>query len=386
MKQNMSDENLEESIIFLLQQKYKKSLKQIKTEYEFNAFHFSKDGMKNCMLKQKNVIIKLIKDVLSFYPELSKAQFIALNGSFARGSNIFASDLDFNLFYENKYRDILFPIELRIQYVLSKLLEFKGCDRIHSIMVYTPAIYSDLPAFDGSFLYFRSNKIPYFLRENYENLLNETFQTSRNFKELEHYFDSRLRQNHFADEWTNNFLLLQDNGFFSEFQKGILFRDEKVYQNANYNKIMLHEINCLLNDINQYSFLKETDLIEIKYTKLVYKEQPMKILYQSLTILSRIHCLHKNSIPFLFSKHVICEKFERSIYFYLWCIMRLQFILESFSFDLSSHSSKVISQSELEKRYEFYYHDKFKKITEKSIQDLFKEIVFNLKKERSKLL
>ncbi len=100
-------------------------------------------------VKAKNVFIKLIKDVLSFYPELSKVQFIALNGSFARGSNIFASDLDFNLFYENKYRDILFPIELRIQYVLSKLLEFKGCDRIHSIMVYMPVIYSYFAFYDG---------------------------------------------------------------------------------------------------------------------------------------------------------------------------------------------------------------------------------------------
>ncbi len=59
MKQNMSEENLEKSIIFLLQQKYKKSLKQIKIEYEFNAFHFSKDGMKNCMLKQKMYLLNL---------------------------------------------------------------------------------------------------------------------------------------------------------------------------------------------------------------------------------------------------------------------------------------------------------------------------------------
>jgi len=386
MKQNMINENLEESVVFLLQQKYKKSLKQIKNEFEFNTFVFSKDCMKKCMLKQKNIIIKLVKDVFLFYPELSKVQFIALNGSFARGSNILSSDLDLNLFYENKYRDILFPIELRIQYVLSKLLEFKGCDRIHSIMVYTSAIYSDLPIFDGSFLFFHSNKISYFLRENSEQLLNETFQTSRDFKKLEHYFESRFNKNHFYDEWTNNFLLLQDNGSFLEFKSGIWARDEKIYQNFDYDKIMLQEINNLLDDINQYSFLKENDLIEIKYLKLIYKEQPMKILYKALTILSRSHCFHNNSIPFLVSKHVIGEEFEKNIYFYLWCIMRLQFILESFSLDFSSHSSKVISRSELEKRYEFYYHDRLGEITEKSIQNLFEEIVFNLKRERRKLI
>lgn len=67
------------------------------------------------------------------------------NGSFSRHSNIISSDLDLNIMYDDNLRSLLLPVELSINYILSKILKFKGCDRIHSIMVYTPLISNNCP-------------------------------------------------------------------------------------------------------------------------------------------------------------------------------------------------------------------------------------------------
>lgn len=136
------------------------------------------------------------------------------NGSFSRHSNIISSDLDLNIMYDDNLRSLLLPVELSINYILSKILKFKGCDRIHSIMVYTPLISNNCPKLiDNNKISYEFGQNLYYCRENYEQLLFETCNSSRDYKTLLNYVSNS--NNTSLEEWETNFELIIDYGKYN---------------------------------------------------------------------------------------------------------------------------------------------------------------------------
>lgn len=375
------------SIINNLKEKYSFELNKVKREYEFISMKYNKSKMRKCMDNQKKLIIDIINDVINYYPDLKKSDFIMLNGSYSRCTNIFTSDLDFNILYNDKYKKLLFPIELHINYVLTKILNYRGCDRIHTIMVYTPLIKNKRVKFvNNSVIKYNFKKIPYFCRENYEKLLYETFNTSRNYKNLIKYIKSYSYNNSICNEWANNFELIKDFGKYKDFAKEILINDNYVSKCKNYKNLIIKEIDYILHDIRNSKNIEQKEVVVIKDFKYSCKECPMKILYKTLSILSRINNINTVNIKYLYSKKIINNSLDDSIHYYLHSILRLQLILDLYGLDLSSHSSKIINSSTLEKKYYEKYDESLYFITNKSIANLYNNIISTLQKERSKLI
>jgi len=135
----------EQRIINEINNKYGDKINDINISFIKSSKNFDLHFLQKNIEKYRMILKKIIVEVTEKYEELKYADFIMFNGSFARHSNIFNSDLDLNIMYEDKFRSILLPVELSINYILSKILKFKGCDRVHSIMVYTPLISNNFP-------------------------------------------------------------------------------------------------------------------------------------------------------------------------------------------------------------------------------------------------
>ena len=274
--------NKEEKIIIEINNLYGYELKKIKQEFLNCSKKFDIILFQKIIIEYKNILKKIIIDISFKYKELEKADFIMFNGSFARHSNIFNSDLDLNIMYKDKYKKDLLPVELKINYLLSKILNFKGCDRVHSIMVYTPLIYNYKPyLIDNKKINYNSVDIPYFCRENYEKLLFETFNSSRDYIELLKYIECIKT----IEEWESNFELIIDFGKFKDFEDKIKNLKQKKILNINYKNV-IEEIDFVINEIDNYKYLDNYKEIDVKDLKAIIKAIPFKIIYKSLALIN----------------------------------------------------------------------------------------------------
>ena len=151
-----SDDN---KLINILKNKYSNEINDINNQYKELSFQFNNIKLQEIMKRDSDLIVNLINDILLNFDELNDADFIMLNGSYARGTNVLGSDLDFNIMYKDSNKSNLPEIELRINYILSRILNFRGCDRIHSIMVYTNLITTNNFKLVNDKLYFSKKKI-----------------------------------------------------------------------------------------------------------------------------------------------------------------------------------------------------------------------------------
>ena len=88
--------------------KYKKlylpQIKKIEQEFVETMKNYDKNSLINIMVEHRKLIKKLILDVINEFEEFKKIKCcIMLNGSLARGTNTFYSDIDINYFYSNDY-------------------------------------------------------------------------------------------------------------------------------------------------------------------------------------------------------------------------------------------------------------------------------------------
>ena len=51
-----------------------------------------------------------------------------LNGSLARGTNTFYSDIDINYFYSNDYFEKMINVEEEVNYILQTIMGYRGKD------------------------------------------------------------------------------------------------------------------------------------------------------------------------------------------------------------------------------------------------------------------
>ena len=370
-----------DKIVLEINNKYLNKLLNLKKNFEKISYKFNNQNIKNIMNEQRLLIKNIIIDIANYFDILKKADFIVLNGSYARCTNTLYSDIDLNIMYKDKYKDDIFPVELIINYILSSVLKFRGCDRIHTIMVYTNLINNHIPKLNCNGLFYKNHFIPYYLRENYEKLLYETYNTSRDYNVLIDYFYKLNKNNLLFNEWEYNFELVKDYGSYS------LFKDKLKYNKKNYKnykKLLIKEIEIIKKNILEYNYLNlDKQYIYIKDLKKILKTIPMKILYNALSVLSINNNLYSININCLYKSNIIDEDFNSAIYMYLWSILRVQIILnDKFNQDLSSHSNTYISSKKLYKYYYKKYRDDIIKITNNSINNIFNNIIKSLEECR----
>ncbi len=129
---------------------------------EINMYFYTKYNSKILLLKHdyincaKSITVKkfkklnrlyriyiedLIHDIIIEFKKYYDIDFcVTLSGRLARHSNNLFSDIDINyLTSENNYNEVI-DIEDKVNYILQNVLQFRGKDRIHSMVVYLPLV------------------------------------------------------------------------------------------------------------------------------------------------------------------------------------------------------------------------------------------------------
>ena len=335
--------------------KYSPKLKNIEKEYFECMCNFTMEKMKNIMFNHREIIKNIIYEVINEFNELKNIKCcIILNGSFARGSNTLYSDLDLNYFYENKYLDKMINVENKVNYILQKILKFKGKDRIHSIVVYLPLISNKQYNFiftNRYPIYFNDQIIYINCRENAQKLMYETYNSTRNINDLICYLnenDNKLNLN----EWANCFELIYDNNLNGEYkEKRIIFKSSE--------NILAHIKKIIKSIDNDNNYLKENlKIVSIKDLKLYYKMLVFHNFYDFLAIYFRLYSkLDSINIRNLEDENIgISKEIYNDFYYHLNLIQKLQYLLNLKNLDLSFHSTKSISLNEINKNNNEFFN------------------------------
>lgn len=329
--------------------KYGKKFKELKDNYCHNVKTITVCDAKYYFNQYKIEVKNFLRELIDEFDEIKKYKFVVfLNGSFSRGTNTLFSDIDINYFYDNKYFDEMIQYEYKINYIIKEVMNFRGMDRIHSMVVYLPLISSN------EYEYFSNNRYPLFFedgiiyyscRENAEKLMFEMFNSTRNIDDVICY----LNKNDDVDnlnEWTNCFELVYDNGLYNEFLK-----TRKVCKCSK--NILDYILKCEESFSNDKHYFDE-DIQEVYVSDLKYYYKS-SVIYNVYFMFAIAFRLNKNlkmiNFDDFINSNIFDDNFCNAFYSYINCIQKLQLLLDFDNMDLSSHSSKIINIRELNVSY-----------------------------------
>ncbi len=329
---------------------YRDKILGLREYYESKAYDIAIEEFNMLNKKYRDYIIEMINELGCIFKNIYNIDFcITLSGSLARNSNNLFSDIDINyLTTSSNYEDII-DVEDKINYILQEVLMFRGKDKLHSMVVYLPLIdKKKISAIDNNeyILNFPDGKIKVKCRENAEQLMYETYNSTRSIYDVIDYFNKY--DNEFnINEWTYCFKFV-----FNEKYLKIYRKNRNEYRKNNNIDIF---VKNLLNDIRRDDNYLDEDLpyIENALLKKIYKTTVLFNFYKLLAIVYRVDKkISKFNIDCFFNESNLLDKNLFNLFNeYLKCIQDLQLILDKKSIDLSSHSNAVLDINNINANY-----------------------------------
>lgn len=329
---------------------YQDKILNLRSIYEKKSSNISLEEFNRLNNLYREYIKEMIIQLDAIFKSIYSVDFcIALSGSLARHSNNIFSDIDINYLTTSNNYEITIEIEDKINYILQEVLKFRGKDKIHSMVVYLPLIDDKrISSIDNNefLLNFTDGSVIVKCRDNAEQLMYETYNSTRSIYDVIDYFNNH--DNEFIiKEWTYCFDFVSNKDYLELYKK---YRLE--YRKDNNMNIF---INNLINNINRDSTYLDvsTEYIENARLKSIYKTTILFNFYELLAIFYR---LDKNIDEFnldsFYNKSTILsnELFD-AFNEYLKTIQDLQLLLDKEGVDLSSHSNEILNINNINKYY-----------------------------------
>lgn len=259
--------------------KYKRKFDALKGYYEnYNKEMTDKNFSKLCR-KYRKLIIRLIrevsKNVLKYYDH---EVIIMLSGSLARHSNNLFSDIDLNFLTNENDSQYIIELEDIIDNILCNVMEFRGRDKVHTMAVYLPLKFNDKTIKDR--IIFKEQTVMFNYRPNYETLMFENYNSTRNIDEIINYLNNNDTINN-LNEWTSCFEII--------YSKGNLKR--KYKQNRKVCKSTINLIESIDNLLDKIEKIEKLIInkrnIKNKDLKKIYKTDVLFNTYEMLAIVFR---------------------------------------------------------------------------------------------------
>ena len=331
---------------------------------EINMYFYTKYNSKILLLKNKyiecakSITIKqftelnklyrdyiedLIYDVIVEFKKYYDIDFcVTLSGSLARHSNNLFSDIDINyLTTENNYN--------KVNYILQNVLQFRGKDRIHSMVVYLPLVSNKKLdyVFDNKYpINFIDGTIYNRCRNYSERLMYKTYNSTRNLYDIINYFNENDTISK-LNEWTYCFKFVYNEELNEIYNsKRIVCRRTDKIKSLIINLIDKIKLDNIYLDVNQSKVINSN-------FKNIYKSTVLFNFYELLAIFYRIDKNIKSfDLDDFYKNSVILDK-KLFYYFgkYLMLIQNVQLILNMKNIDLSSHSNDFLDMNYINKKY-----------------------------------
>lgn len=378
---NLSEFN---KIIIKYQNSYGKQITDLKKLYINNIDKISTNEFKNICQRYRNIIKKMIfnlsKEFLKNYQTINIV--IALTGSFARGTNTLYSDIDLNFLTDgNDFKEVI-EIEDKINYILQKVIGFRGRDKIHSMVVYLPLISNvkyDFIIQNKYPLKFKDETIYFNCRNNAEKLMFKNYNSTRNIYKVIDYFNEYDNRYKLYD-WTNCFEVIYEQGF-----KEIYKQERKVCK--DYSNLTIHLEQLLSNFKDNYNTIQINN-VENSKIKSTYKSDVLFNVYQMLAIFYRFekNLNNFNIEEFQQKSKYLTDNFFDKFYRYLKNIQDLQVIFDINNCDLTSHSDEIINIEKINSIYKkLTKKDNIINILNESKKELYQQCIEQLNKLKDDL-
>ena len=284
-----------------------------------------------------DLILDIVKEINKYY---NIDYCVVLSGSLARRSNTLFSDIDINyLTIGNNYNELI-DLEDKVNYILKNVLKFRGKDRIHSMVVYLPLI-SNIKLESVS-----NNKYPLKLsdgviydtcRENAEELMYETYNSTRGLLDVCNYFNDNDTDTK-LNEWSYCFECIYNKELFNCY----LFNRKVFRKDKGISKLAFSLIKEIEED-DSYLNKNTSEVVNSNFKK-IYKTKVLFNFYKVLALFYRIddNICEFNIKDFYYNSKILNKRIFYYFDKYLEIIQSIQFILNKYGKDLSSHSSEII--------------------------------------------
>ncbi len=363
-------------IINKYQEKYSKKIVDLRREYLKSVGNIEIKKFIELNKMYRNLIKQLIIEVVHEFSDFLDINFIvALNGSLAGSTNTLYSDIDLNYLTDSNNYGRIIELEDKVNYILQRVLNFRGKDRIHSFVVYLPLVSNK------KLRYFKTNRYPIKFedgkiyckcRKNAQKLMFETYNSTRNIYSVIDYLNENDNINN-INEWSNCFEIIYDNNLAAEF-----YKNRKICKSKkNIDVHIMNAINLIRKDIYLKSEVKNIKNYEFKK---IYVTKVLENVYNVFAIKYRLNKMEKFDAESLKKSKMLSKKFFEAFYTYLNCIQAIQMILDHKGFDLSSHSKKKLNIKQISKDYSCIFNNNLLNTFNKKKKELYNWCVSELKK------
>lgn len=315
---------------------------EIKGVFGFSKFKIDINNQR-CLLKN------ILRDVLNFYKEeLKNLKCVFLSGSYARGTNKMASDIDLHFFYKNG--DYNYIYEEIICYIISKVIR-KSRDCIDPTFIFNLSsknkeiitksmnlgllkisLVSGKRVINYSYKYGKKRR--FFLQYN----------NSRDINDLKSYLLEKLKKDNF--EWVHCFDVIYGKDAFLEVYDQI-YKEELKLIDINYIKMRVIK---LVDDIKEFgSSVLDRNISVIKKH---YQSYVFELVYEYISIVRLLLIYYGYEVKFinLFDIYDLIKEDERfdseiiiSFYEYMWNLRDLTVYCRCNNINYGLHNDEYIN-------------------------------------------
>lgn len=361
--------------------KYNPKIKKIRGNYEKHCKKISTKKFRKINQKYAYYIKKIVYELINeFMISYNFEYLVSLNGSLARETNTIYSDVDINyLIKDLLHQKEIIEIEDKINYILKKILDFRGKDKIHSMVVYLPLTSNQKYEFITNNQYpicFNNGIIYDKCRKNAEQLMYELYNSTRKIDDVIAYLNANDNRNN-LNEWTYCWNIITS--------KKLEYYYENNRKEFRTKENIIFFIKQVINDINDDNNYLSSSLKYVKNCDLkkIYKSRVLNNIYYYLAIVYRLdHKIPKYTLSEFRKKSRTIDKiFYEKFYGYLMTIQNLQLILDKQNIDLSSHSQRKLNIEVLNQKYYDIFNKKNTVIDlNKKKKEIYEYLLISLKK------
>lgn len=363
MKQNINLENNNKIEINISNKEYvklKNTINSLKCKYNDiindlhemenrNSMTFDFEEFINEVIKEKNIVVNIIKDVLNIYKEeLENIECVFLSGSYARNTNKLSSDLDLHIFYKNGIFD--FKYEEIISYIISRIMN-KSRDCIDPTFIlnfnleYKKKVTLVMTNKKMNIIIkSKHNFIRYSYREGKKRRFFLQYNNSRKIEDLKQYIIKIIKEKN--PEWCHCFNVLYGEKCFQKVYKTIRIEENKQLDLTT----ILYRIEKLESELKSFNIVIETkkiSVIKYNYQSIVFEK-----IYEYISIV-RIFLLHKKiDIPYidLYKMYNVVKSVNYAIsmiiveiYKYMWILRKLTIYCYDNDINYGLHNNALIN-------------------------------------------
>lgn len=272
------------NIIHKLQKWYQDKMKEINFLYQ--ELLQTKDYSQTFKIikKHNDVVVELIRQVISYFNFQELDIAIYLSNSFARETNLIDSDIDLNFMYEDLEKGKI--LEELISDILSKVMS-KYRDFIHDSISHRIPKDKNYKLEDESVIYeikFQDKKIKSTITSGNENLMYKLYNSKKDLNSFIKYYTGYLN-----DDSISEWLYFQKELYSTPNYLDTLFsyikKTEHELGQSHLDSQKNYLINTIQNNLDRLDHLEWEDMSNFKR---FFKNEVYRLVYETLILLKKV--------------------------------------------------------------------------------------------------